>query len=162
MSIPGYEDYKVSDQGRVKSLKFGKEKILEPILNKEYLKVNLFKNCKKKNYTVHNLVAITFLDHIPNRMEGVIDHINGIKTDNSLKNLRIVSQRENTTFGWLKKETSSKYPGVCMRKNSKKWRSCIYINGKQKHLGYFDTEELASRAYQDKLKELNEFRNPSN
>jgi len=49
---------------------------------------------------------------------------------------------------------SSKYNGVCWKKQSKKWLSSIKINGKTKHLGLFTDEIEASNAYQTALKQL--------
>ena len=48
---------------------------------------------------------------------------------------------------------SSQYKGVCWNKNANKWQSQIKINGKQKHLGSFTSEEEAHEAYQKALKE---------
>jgi hypothetical protein len=42
---------------------------------------------------------------------------------------------------------TSKYKGVSWSKQSKKWKAGIYINKKQKHLGFFDKEEDAGKAY---------------
>lgn len=46
-----------------------------------------------------------------------------------------------------KKNTSSKYVGVTYIKSSQKWQSRISHLGKRIHLGYFETEELAAKAY---------------
>ena len=48
---------------------------------------------------------------------------------------------------------TSKYNGVSWNKNANKWMSCIKINGKNKYLGYFTSEEEAHEAYQKALKE---------
>ena len=49
---------------------------------------------------------------------------------------------------------TSKYKGVSWNKYGDKWQSYIKINGKQRHLGYFTSEEAAAEAYQNALKEL--------
>ena len=49
--------------------------------------------------------------------------------------------------------SSSQYKGVSWNKYRDKWRSQIEINGKQKHLGYFTSEEDAAEVYQKALKE---------
>lgn len=54
-----------------------------------YLRIEI----NKKAYSIHRLVYETFVGPIPQNM--VIDHINGIKDDNRLENLRCISQSEN-------------------------------------------------------------------
>jgi len=91
--VPGYEGlYQVSNLGRVKSLKFGKERILKPGWNNSgYLFVVLCINGKNKISSVHRLVMLSFV-----RESGLhVNHKNGIKTDNRLKNLEYCTQFEN-------------------------------------------------------------------
>jgi hypothetical protein len=153
--VVGYEGlYQVSNLGNVRRIGYEKERVLKPGIDRYgYTQVNISKDGERKMYKIHFLVGITFLSHISDGYETVIDHVNGIKSDNRLENLRLVTQRENTTFGYLKKETSSKYTGVYWNKYHKKWKSRIYIKGKQKHLGYFTNEEEAAQAYQKALEQ---------
>jgi hypothetical protein len=44
-------------------------------------------------------------------------------------------------------ESSSKYKGVCWSKNEKKWKSTCILEKKTEHLGYFESEEEAAKAY---------------
>jgi hypothetical protein len=152
-NIPDYEDlYQVSNLGRVKSLKFGKERILKAGVDGHgYLKVCLNKNGKEKTKKVHQLVAIAFLNHIPNGHVLVVDHINNNRADNRLENLQIISQRENTS---KEQRGSSKYTGVSWYKSRNKWMAYININGKLKNLGLFNCEEDAAYAYLLKLREI--------
>ena len=152
--IPGYEGvYQISDLGRVKSLKLNRERILKPIVSGNgYLFVNLFCEGKQKNITVHQLVAIVFLNHTPCGHKIVVDHINCDEQDNRLSNLQLISNRENLSKD--KKGYTSKYTGVCWKKQNKKWISQIIINGKAKYLGLFTDEYDAHLAYQRKLKEI--------
>ena len=53
-----------------------------------------------------------------------------------------------------KPKTTSKFKGVCWHKGANKWLSSIEINRKSKYLGLFHSEEEASEAYQNALKEL--------
>ena len=162
--IPNYEGvYQVSNLGRVKSLNrvilrrdgknyTAKEKILKSgVGGNGYLIVNLSCEGKFKTKSVHQLVAIVFLNHTPCGHKIVVDHINCDEQDNRLENLQLISQRENTSKD---KKGSSKYTGVNWHKASNKWRSLISINGKLKHLGCFKCELEASAAYQSKLKEI--------
>jgi hypothetical protein len=162
--IPGYEGlYQVSNLGRVKSLPreritangFVRKydgKILKCRAPDRYKLVSLSVNGKIKTYKIHQLVAMAFLNHKPNGLELVVDHINDNKLDNRVENLQIVTQRFNCfkTQG----KYGSKYKGVCWDKQNNKWRTKIVINGKQKHLGLFKCELSASYAYQKALKEL--------
>ena len=151
--VKGLEDYKVSNLGRVKSLKFYKRKILKQTLSGDgYLRLNLNREGKQFTRTVHQLVAIAFLGHTPCGFTRVVDHINHDKQDNNVENLRITTQRGNCSN--RSKQYSSKYVGVSWSKHKVKWQSKIKINGKENYLGLFTNELEASNAYQEKLKEV--------
>lgn len=153
--VVGFEGlYKVSNLGRVKSLKFNKEKILNLYKGtKGHINVKLYKDKKQYTIEVHKLVSMAFLNHKPKK-GLVIDHINEDKTDNRLKNLQIITSRKNTSKSFLVSDKSSKYTGVYWSKSNKKWRAMIRINGKKKHLGMFENELDAHKRYQKKLNEL--------
>ena len=151
-TVKEYEDYMVSNLGRVKSLKFGKEKILSQFYDKDgYNRVNLLSQGKQKNLGVHRLVALVFYG----QNDLSVNHINGIKTDNRLENLEYVSNRENQSHKFKNKNTTSIYTGVSFHKKTNKWISEIQINGQKKHLGVFTNEIDAHNAYQNALKENN-------
>jgi hypothetical protein len=145
--IPNYEGlYQVSNLGIVKSLRFNKEKILKQrISNKGYLLVNLRNNNNDKTYSVHKLVAITFLNHKPCGMKLVIDHIDNDKKNNNSNNLIEISNRENCSKD--KKNKTSKYTGISFCKITKKWIAQIQINGVVKKIGYYINEDIAKTNY---------------
>jgi hypothetical protein len=151
--IKGYDGlYEVSNLGRVKSLNYKntkKEKILIEGINRGYCYVNLFKNKISKTKYLHRLVAIAFLNHTPCGMKLVVNHINFIKTDNRVENLEIITHRENTNKKHIK--SSSFFVGVSWNNKRKKWLSQIEINRKINFLGYFNNENEAHQAYQNKL-----------
>ena len=154
-NITGNEDYQVSNYGNVKSLKLGRERILKGGINSRgYHCVGLCKDGIQKIRTTHQLVAIHFLNHIPSGLKLVVDHIDGNKQNNRLDNLQILTNRLNASKGYISKETSSKYTGVNWSKRDCKWRSRIYVNGKDKHLGFYNNEIEASQAYQKALKNI--------
>lgn len=153
--IPGYENlYQCSNLGRIKSFKLKNEHILSQSDNGwGYNKVRLYKNKSSKIIKVHQLVAMTFLNHIPNSFNIVVDHIDGNRLNNNLINLRLVTNRENCSLNNRKEfnNFSSKYVGVCWFKRNKNWKSSIRYNKKTYHLGYFNTEIEASDRYQEAL-----------
>ncbi len=152
--VIGYEGiYQVSNLGNVKSVKFNKEKVLKLCKNTNgYLVVCLYNNNIAKTKKVHQLVAESFLNHKVCGMELVVNHIDFNKVNNELNNIEIVSSRENSNKKHLK--SSSKYIGVYWHKRDNKWYSSIYFNGKPKHLGYFNTESEAIKAYELALKNI--------
>ena len=148
--VKDYEGlYEVSNLGRVKSLRFNKERILKPIKDgRGYINVGL----SSKKHLVHQLVAINFLNHTPCGMKLVVDHINNNPLDNRLENLQLISFRENSSKDI--KNKSSKYTGVSWDKSRNKWTSTIYILKKSIKLGRFKNEYDAHIAYQNKLKTI--------
>jgi len=151
--ILGYEGvYQASNLGNIKSLKFNKEKVLKAGNVLGYLCVVLSKNLKQKSRSVHQLVAMAHLGHVPCGSKIVVNHINFNKADNRLENLEITTGRKNTNRKHLK--SSSKYVGVSLLSATKQWASYIRIKGKKKHLGLFNNEYDAHLAYQKELKKL--------
>jgi hypothetical protein len=110
-----------------------------------YRQLFVWKNCKlQRTYLIHRLVWQAFKGEIPEGLE--IDHIDGNKSNNRLDNLRLVTHQHNTF--------NSKCKGYSFCKRTKKWMARIGCNGKLYHLGVFNTEEEASKAYQDKKAQL--------
>ena len=144
--VPSFEDYHVSNLGRVKSFKLKESKVLRPFINRcGYHTVGLKKNCSRKTMMVHRLVMLAFVG--PSRL--TVDHLNMDKLDNRLENLEYVSLRENLRRASAFKSLSSKYPGVCWFKRGKKWKAQIRYGGKKVYLGCFRSEKDASDAYEE-------------
>ena len=89
--------YQVSNCGRVKSIKFGKEKILKQSIRHGYYCVNLYKNGKHKNYYVHRLVAEAFIDNTDNL--SCVNHKDENKQNNVVSNLEWCTHEYNNIYG---------------------------------------------------------------
>ena len=141
--IEGYEGiYKVSNQGRVKSLarKYTskEDRILSPEIRNHYPMVELFKDKKGTCFSVHRLVAIAFLGIDKERI--LVNHINKIKTDNRLENLEWVNQSENDCHKSQFYVKTSKFAGVHFDKSKGRFISTAYFNKKQIRIGAFINE----------------------
>lgn len=156
--VPNYEGlYQVSNLGNVKSLpkkvngKNLKEKLLTPCKNSGgYLWVKFTVNKIEKSFSVHRLVAITFLG----KSDLVVNHKDLNKLNNCLENLEYLTLRENNHHYTYTLKKTSKFIGVMWDKNRNKWMAKIKKNGKSVHIGRFDNELEASNAYQNALKKI--------
>lgn len=85
-------------------------------------------------FAIHRIIWVMVYGVEPDE----IDHMNGRKTDNRIENLRSVSRAENTKNLTRPLRNKSGFIGVSWHKPLSKWRVQTSINGKKKHLGYFD------------------------
>lgn len=99
--IPGYEGlYGATSCGRIWSYRLngGKGAFMIPeLLDNGYLRIGLSKDGKVKRYRVHRLVALAYLGE-PESDDMEIDHIDGDRLNNCVKNLRWVTHKENCAF----------------------------------------------------------------
>ena len=105
--------YQVSDKGNVKSLfnmkaknQYKDERIIKPIIRGNYLRVGLCKNGKKRNFSVHKLVASVFIPNPCNKSQ--INHIDENTLNNELSNLEWVTMSENINHGSRNERVSKK------------------------------------------------------
>jgi len=112
------------------------------ISNEGYVRIVI----NHKKYIAHRLAWLYVYGKFP---DNEIDHINGIKFDNRIVNLRNATRSQNMFNKGIQKNNKSGFKGVCFNKIKNKWQSHAKLNRKQYFLGYFETPDLASKAYQD-------------
>lgn len=120
--------------------------------NGKYLVVGF----NKTTHKVHRIIWLHFYGEHP---LGVIDHIDGEKTNNAIRNLRDVSPSENSqNIKTASKNNKSGLLGVCWHKRDKKWIAQIRLPESKYALeiGRFDSPEDAHKAYIDKKREVHE------
>lgn len=92
--IKGYDNYLVSNYGRVKSIyKSGKARIKKPLLRCDYLYVNLYNVDRGKHFTIHRLVAQAFIPNPEDKPE--VNHQDGHKMNCYVGNLEWTTAKEN-------------------------------------------------------------------
>lgn len=98
-----------------------------------------------RKYRAHRLAWLYVHGRWP---KDQIDHINRIRNDNRITNLREATHWENQQNRGIASRNSSRYAGVCWHTGKSKWHARIKINGRYKHIGYFEFIEdgVAARA----------------
>ena len=100
----------------------------------------------KRNYSAHRIIWTMFYGTAP---IDQIDHINGIRSDNRISNLRAVSSKENSMNRAIRNDNSSGCTGVYFVKKTCRWVCTISTNGKLVHLGSFADKNDAITARKD-------------
>lgn len=101
---------------------------------------------RKYIYRAHRLAWFYFYGQRPPIEAYRIDHIDGNKLNNAIKNLRAVSNAKNTRNHKMYSHNTSGITGVYFNEQSQKWCAQIHTNGKQIHLGSFHFFEDAVKA----------------
>jgi len=139
MEIVGYENYLIYPDGKVYS-KVSKRYLSSHPEGGGYLHVNLSKDGNKKNYKIHRLVGEHYIPNPDNKR--CLDHINRIKTDNRIENLRWTTDSENLQNTGVSKNNKIGYKNICYEKSQDRYHYRKMING-QIHSKYFKTLEEA-------------------
>jgi hypothetical protein len=100
---------------------------------------------KSHRYMVHRVIWVLVHGEMP---FDQIDHINGVKDDNRLANLRQATNADNMRNVGKQSHNTSGLKGVSFHKLRRKWRADIMVNQKQIALGLFECPAVASFAYQ--------------
>lgn len=99
---------------------------------------------KKFRYRAHRMAWALYMREWPT---DEIDHINGDKLDNRIKNLRVVTAQQNQMNRGPTSRNTTGFKGVTWDSRLKKFSASIRANGKRQHLGYFNEAMRAGAAY---------------
>ena len=114
-------------------------------------------------FTTWNGYAMAYIDGKRIRLHRLItaaqkgeyiDHINRDRLDNREENLRSATYQQNLINKPKQANNTSGYKGVFYRKDTNKWFAKIVKEGKQHHLGTYESKTDAAKAYNEKALEL--------
>jgi len=91
-------------------------------------------------YMVYRVIWLMYHGEVP---KGQIDHINGVRNDNHIDNLRVVSHSENQRNASIRKDNNTGTTGVFRSSRGSSFEVRISVEGKQKHIGTFASLEEA-------------------
>jgi len=127
----------------------------------DYDRLSQYKWCAAKDrelFYAHqgsNGTTVSMHREIMHAPKGVIcDHTDQNGLDNRKSNLRLCTSAQNQYNKRPKKGCASRYKGVVLRRDCKRWRAQIGYHRKRIHLGDFDNQMEAAMAYDDKAAEL--------
>lgn len=104
-------------------------------------------------YPVHRLVWLWFNGDLP---KHTIDHINGVRTDNRIENLRDIVQGKQARNQAIHGNNTSGYTGIILRSDriemSEPWEARITIGYKRKFLGFYASALIAHKARENFMK----------
>ena len=102
----------------------------------------------KKPRKVHRLIAMAFFQDYSEDLD--VDHINNDRSDNRVENLRMATRSQNLRAKRKRSEgVLSQYRGVYWNKARCTWKVTLCNNSKNKHIGYFDCEHEAAKAWNE-------------
>lgn len=107
---------------------------------KQYIQVGV----DGRVYPCHRLIWILLHGSIDEAL--VIDHLNGVGTDNRLANLRLVTHSDNQRNQALRVTNRSGVIGVYWCRKTMKWTGQITANGKHRCIGYYSSIDDAAKA----------------
>tara|TARA_R110000772_G_scaffold234007_1_gene345598 strand:+ start:22 stop:492 length:471 start_codon:yes stop_codon:yes gene_type:complete len=127
--INGWDNYVIHGVGSVLRIYKTKTKEMKPSKTKDgYMNIGLYKNGKQKFFLIHRLLALHFIPNPENK--PCIDHINGVRDDNRLENLRWVTYQEN--MDGFRSNPAAIITKGNFRKKGNGWQWRYYMSGKQK------------------------------
>lgn len=99
-----------------------------------------------KLYSAHRLAWLYMFGESPRQD---LDHINKVRSDNRICNLRLASRVENNRNRGLNSNSKTGFKGVTLHRLTGRFQASASVAGRKKYIGLYDTPEEASKAYQE-------------
>ena len=106
-----------------------------------------------RSYGVHRIIWLYVYGEWP---KDQIDHINGIRDDNRITNLREATNQQNQWNRPVKKGATTGIKGV--RRHQKGFQVSVQKDGREQYIGYYSDAEVARAAYRSAIAHRGEFR----
>lgn len=103
---------------------------------------------------MHRLILERMEDGKPLQEDEEVDHVDGNGLNNQRHNLRRATPSQNAMNRGIRSDNTTGSKGVTWEQSSQKYRVRIAVNGRRFHVGRFDSLEEATRAYEEKAREL--------
>ena len=152
-TVKGCDNYEVSNMGQIRNSSRGKMMSLSDN-GRGYLRCRLRQNNEYQCVYIHRAVAQAFVT-ATSEDQNEVDHIDKDKSNNCVSNLRWATRSQNNSniSESRHKNKPSKYKGVTLLKN-KRWRARVVKDKKEYHIGSYEHEIDAAKAYNTKALEL--------
>jgi len=128
MEINGYENYLIYNDGRVYNQKHNRF-LKHGTGGRGYKQVMLCNEGKHKRHSIHRLIALHYIPNPQNKK--CVDHINRIRSDNRLDNLRWATYSENGQNRTINKDNTSGHTNISYMKSRDSWVFEKRINKKR-------------------------------
>lgn len=115
--------------------------------NHGYIKIMI----RQRLFKAHRLAWLYAYGEMPSEQ---IDHINGVRTDNRIENLRLVSNKHNQENVGPRSNNSTGFRGVSFNQKSRRYEAYITNNRKKISLGMFESPEIAASVAAEKRAEM--------
>ena len=149
--INDFPNYVIHPCGTILKIYNNKTKELKPYKEKiGYMRLSLSENGKSKKFYVHRLLATAFIPNPENKK--CVDHINGVKDDNRLENLRWLTHKENLNAFRINPAAIITKGGITKTGNDWRWR--YQMSGKRKSK-QMKSKEALEKFRKEKLAEYN-------
>lgn len=154
VKVKGYAGYEVSNLGNIRSVYTGKIMKAHTVRG-EYLQIGLTQNGKQKNFMVHRLVAEAFLPNPENK--PCVDHIDTIRTNNVVTNLRWVTHKENSNNELSRKHYSDAKTEWWKDESRREWMSESKKGEKNPNWGKKFSQEYIEKIIQHRRKKVYQY-----